>query len=226
MRIVSTHLKGGVGKSTTAIHVTGALLTEGSVLLLDGDQGATSYRFFSGDESPLEAAPRPIEGFEHALHIAPARVDSRAGLVALNRAVREVDADYVVVDTTPKLTEVSGVLAELRPDLLVVSVKRDDRGSLTLLPELAEAIRQLGSLGVRPAVRLVPIGLGAEDVAPYLQGAEVDIEVAPTVPYRPDEAGTSVFEGPHTGGDDHRFIWEVPGCETFFGLYYDLVRRV
>ncbi len=49
MIILCTHNDGGVGKTTLAVHATGALISQlGRVLLIDCDDQADSWQFYTG----------------------------------------------------------------------------------------------------------------------------------------------------------------------------------
>ena len=53
MKVICVNHKGGVGKTTTAIHITGVFLETGNrVLLVDADSSARSFRFFTEGSVP------------------------------------------------------------------------------------------------------------------------------------------------------------------------------
>ncbi|MBO1347549.1 MAG: ParA family protein [Hormoscilla sp. GUM202] len=59
MKVLCVHHKGGVGKTTTAIQITGVFLSKRNrVLLIDGDSQADSFKFFSEGAVPKPGGER------------------------------------------------------------------------------------------------------------------------------------------------------------------------
>ncbi|MDQ6898071.1 MAG: ParA family protein [Candidatus Dormibacteraeota bacterium] len=85
MRIAIVNLKGGVGKTTTAVHLAAALAEQGRTLLVDGDEHRSAL---SWSERVGEAFPCPVIGL-------PVR--------DLHRRLMELQNGYehVVIDTPP-----------------------------------------------------------------------------------------------------------------------------
>ena len=79
--ITVTGYKGGVSKSTTAIHLSTFLSDKGKVLLIDGDQNRTAIAWSERGELPFDVADerramKLISRYDYAVIDTPARPDS------------------------------------------------------------------------------------------------------------------------------------------------------
>lgn len=79
--ITVTSYKGGVTKSTTAIHLATYLSTQGKVLLIDGDPNRTAIAWSERGELPFDVvderkAMKIIANYDYAVIDTPARPDS------------------------------------------------------------------------------------------------------------------------------------------------------
>ena len=209
MKILCAHHKGGVGKTAAAIHATGVLNGEGErVLLIDADSQNDSYRFFSKGDSPT----RPGDELEvdDLLTVVSARAED------LDALVRRPGFDHVVVDVKPDLREITPVLVAAAPDLALVGVRKDDYGSFTHLDDMLEALRQARSLGVRPRIKVVPIGVEEAEFAEYVDAPDIAYEVADPILWRPTEAGTGMYRA-------YEYLWEYDGCGDAYAQYQSVV---
>lgn len=105
MKIISLiNQKGGVGKTTLALHLTTAFHHHGyNTMLLDLDPQSSASEWYDsrGDELP------PVRSIQ------PARLDK-----AIDQA-REIDTDLIVLDTAPH-TEVTALAAARLADLVII----------------------------------------------------------------------------------------------------------
>lgn len=129
MKIVTvTGYKGGIGKSTTAIHIATYFSDKGQTILVDGDPNRTAVSWSERGSLPFSVA------------------DER-------QAMRLVgDTDFIIIDTPARPN--TDDLKELAKgcDLLVLPTAPD---VLSLEPML-ETVRELGSASYRALVTIVP----------------------------------------------------------------------
>ncbi len=129
MKIITvTGYKGGVGKSTTAIHLSTFFSAQGKTILVDGDPNRTSIAWANRGSVPFDVA------------------DERQAMKMIG------DSEYVVIDTPARPN--TDDLKELAKgcDLLVLPTAPD---VLSLQPML-ETARDLGDANYRALMVIVP----------------------------------------------------------------------
>lgn len=132
MLVTCTSAKGGVGKSTTAIHLAAFLSQDDSTLLIDGDPNRSSLKWAErGQGLPfkvvsLPESPRHTRHFEHIVFDTPAR-PSEEDLKALSDG-----CDLLVIPTTPDILSLDAALETV--DLLDSLGCESYRLLLTIVP--------------------------------------------------------------------------------------------
>lgn len=212
MRVLCVHHKGGVGKTTTAVHVAGALAASGKpVLLIDGDTQDDSFRFFNDGLPPTPGAPGPV--LVAPLGITVASVD---GLGADLRGLLRDAPGHVVLDAQPDRAHIGQLLAEAAPDLVLLCVKKDDVLGFMHLGSMFATLRALWDAGgVRPRVVILSTGAAVDAFAEYIPDGAVPHETPPPLPYEPALAGEALLTG--------TFLWDLLGGEAFYNRYLGLL---
>lgn len=109
MIITCTSAKGGVGKTTSAIHLACYLSKKNTTLLIDGDPNHSSLKWSKRGSLPFKvvdliSSPRFTKDYEHIIFDTPAR-PNRDDLEAL------VDGcDLLIIPTTPDILSIDATL--------------------------------------------------------------------------------------------------------------------
>ncbi|AHY48208.1 CobQ/CobB/MinD/ParA nucleotide binding domain (plasmid) [Rubrobacter radiotolerans] len=109
MLITVTSHKGGVGKTTSAVHLAACLaqeLGEGSVALVDTDPNGSALEWAARGEGGL---PFPVVGADEEVDAEHVVFDSQGRLHGEDLAAAAEMSDYLVVPTTPDFLALNAV---------------------------------------------------------------------------------------------------------------------
>ncbi|NJL99878.1 MAG: ParA family protein [Synechococcaceae cyanobacterium SM2_3_2] len=150
MLITVASFKGGVGKSVTALHLSGYLSTQKSTVLIDGDPNRTAINWAArGPGLPFPVLPESegsrVGEFAHAVVDTAARPDSDD-----LKTLIEV-SDLVVVPTIPDAVALDATLAT------------------------CETLQRMGSTFRVAVVMVPPIGRDGVEACDYLKGEGIPV---------------------------------------------------
>lgn len=217
--VLCVHHKGGVGKTTTAIHVTGVFVGNGfKTLLINGDSQADSFKFFSEGSFPKPKGEH-LTLQEGMLTVVSERDDKNPTRLAtsIGKVANDKSFEHIVVDIATDLPNIFNILFEVKPDLVLLGVKRDDIGSFVHLNDMLLALKQASPvIGSTLRVKVLPIGVEQADFKKYVDNDFSDYEVLKPVDWIPTEAGTAVFI-------NYDYLWNAPGYEHLWEYYKQAV---
>ena len=148
---VASH-KGGVGKTTTAVHLAAYFQSRGPTLLLDGDLNRSALRW----AEPGKLTFKVVDHRQAAMHI------SRY--------------EHVIVDTQARPDEQDMKVLTGSCDLLVLPCT-PDAISLQVLGDTVEALKKIGAVNYRVLLTIIPPrpNRDGEEARAYLTGCGVPL---------------------------------------------------
>ena len=202
MIVLCTHNDGGVGKTTLAVHVAGALqATLNRILLVDCDDQADFWQFYS---TTLPTKNKDIIIRDDISIIWNRKREAIRRLLQLGHG----QYDHIVLDMDSALQNSVEMILGSQPDLVLVPVNASQKiKALRNLPRTLSVIAQLAEkTGHAPRTVIVPLGVAAIEIIPILQQPELQgmsWEIAPEMPNLQDPMQTAIYQ-------DRKYIWQYP----------------
>lgn len=109
MIVTIASFKGGVAKTTSAIHLAAYLQEKAATLLIDGDQNRSASTWAEGGKLPFKVvsetqAPKYIRNFEHLV------IDTQARPAHKDLEALADGCDLLILPTTPKALDLDALL--------------------------------------------------------------------------------------------------------------------
>ncbi|NJL55735.1 ParA family protein [bacterium] len=228
--ILCNFIKGGAGKTTLAVHITGILIerTASQVLLIDCDPRPDSWRFFSGSRPPIGSTRLSLHKGVDLWWNPPQPKGSR--FKPLTKRVYE-DYDYIVIDADSPPEDSLTILSDALPDIFLLPIAESQSHAIEdiqpFIRDLEREIRFEKDSGIdyNPIIKVVPLGISPEEIEPEIDVNEFrDVEVRICSPMRflASEVRRSLKE--------RILIWNYPDLEDmesyFVSLIQDEIREV
>lgn len=198
--LVVANLKGGVGKTTTAVHLAAGLGRHSAAVLVDADpqQSAARWVQLAGADIPFQLLSAPSPRLRGALEAGPAVpytvIDTPPGDTAIVAAALAL-ADVVLLPVAPLLMDLDRLAPTL--DLLAAAAAAYNPTVWVLLTRVRSGTRSAGATRDWFAQRQLPVlsteiplaeaygwSYGAVPPDGHRYGAVIDELLAPGVPTR------------------------------------------
>jgi chromosome partitioning protein len=213
MKILCTHNDGGVGKTSLAVHVVGALQTTlGRTLVIDCDDQADTWQFFN---PTIPAKDKDVFWKEDITVVCNKNRES------IKRLAKPEQYDHVVLDMDSPLKNTVQIIVGNTLDLVLIPVnKSQKKKALRNLPRTLNVIASLESkTGTSPRTTIVPLGIERDEVVKVVESVERKprgYAIAPAMPNLEDLMQDAIYE-------DRRYIWQYEGNETLKTYFRRLI---
>jgi chromosome partitioning protein len=212
--VLCTHNDGGVGKTTLAVHVAGALQANLSrILLIDCDDQADFWQFYTN------ALPKQNKDIFLGEDVSVIWNRKRE---AIRRLAKPEQYDHIVLDMDSALQNSVEMILGSQPDLVLVPVNVSQQiKALRNLPRTLTVIAQLAEkTGNSPRTVIVPLGIPVTAIEPILQQPELQgfpWEIAPSMTNLQDPMQIAIYR-------DRKYIWQYPEYAELLPYFSNLLQ--
>jgi chromosome partitioning protein len=201
MIILSAFNKGGVGKTTLAVHVAGLLAEIGRVLLVDCVDQYDAFSFYCRQE------PKNILLSQRAKNYESLTVIWNPDQTRITRLVEPSEYEHIVLDINSPNEDTVKVIVENEPDIILLPIN-DQALALDKLADTLAIVAAMQKTNYQSQVRIVPLGATKARIEEGL----TQIAVKPTnlqITKRIKKDLKTFSDALQTG----QFVWHYEGCE-------------
>lgn len=222
--ILSTYNKGGVGKTTLAVHITGAIKQEqlGRVLLVDCDPRPDSWSFYKKRRPQGEERIASVDKWLDILWNPPQPHPPR--FRPIKKGTLQA-YDYIIIDTDSPPEDTVAMISNNFPNLILIPINKSQKRSLNDLPSFLDVAASLEiranrepNISYNPKFVIVPLGIDETDAVSKLKQAPEkprNCQVASAMENFQDEINDAL--------EHNQYIWDYPGCEGLYQYFIDLL---
>ena len=198
MKIVIAQHKGGVGKTTLAVHITGVLAGDGldKILLMDCDSQADSFRFFT------KIFPSKSMEIKEGMDEVDVLWNNKRE--KLSNRNRFSEYDHIVVDIDTRVQNALQVITEIEPDIILIPIDKQYLSVEHLHEVLSLIARTEGIINYPSKVKIIQMGSNhnLNDVLITLQNKPQYLDYNFSIPNLEIEFNESLRDG--------QYIWDYP----------------
>ncbi|MEK8016754.1 MAG: ParA family protein [Candidatus Parabeggiatoa sp.] len=201
MIILSAFNKGGVGKTTLAVHVAGLLAETGRVLLVDCVDQYDAFAFYCRQE------PKNVLDSQRAKENERLTVIWNPDQTRITRLVEPSEYEHIVLDINSPNEDTVKVIVENEPDIILLPIN-DQALALDKLADTLAIVAAMQKTNYHSKVRIVPLGATKARIEECL----AQIAVKPTnlqMTKRIKKHRKEFPDALQTG----KFVWHYNDCE-------------
>jgi len=201
MIILSAFNKGGVGKTTLAVHVAGLLAEQGRVLLIDCVDQYDAFSFYCHSVPKNVLEPQRAEEHEQLTVIWNPEQKRITRLVEVN------EYEHIVLDINSPNQDTVKAILENELDMILLPIN-DQALALDKLSDTLAIVAAMQKTNYHSKARIVPLGATKARIEECLMQIEVkpkDLQITKRIKKHPKEFPDALRTG--------QFVWNYEGCE-------------
>lgn len=220
--ILCNYTKGGVGKTTLAVHVVGVLLEETieNILLMDCDPRADAWSFFSGSRPNSDSETLTLANGLNLRWNRPQSKDAR-----FNPIIKQdyETYDYVVIDADAPPEDSLTILSDTLPDLFLVPIAESQSHAIKdmsfFLEDLEREINFENDSGIEynPIIKIVPLGVSIEEIQNKVDISCFSVDIRIATPMK------SLGKEIRTALEEKELVWRYPQLEETKNYFINLI---
>jgi len=213
MIILSAFNKGGVGKTTLAVHVAGLLAETGRVLLIDCVDQYDAFHFFCRQEPQNELVP------QHAKNNENLNVIWNPDQKPISQLVESSEYEHIILDINSPNEDTVKVIVDNEPDIILLPIN-DQALALDKLGDTLAIVAAMQKTNYHSQVRIVPLGATKARIEECL----AQIAVKPTnlqMSKRVKKHLKEFIDALRVG----QFVWHYDGCEYIRDILQEAIHK-